>query len=138
MAGRKLINGVGERLMKIKLIAFAITILITSSTISRANEILIKTGFISGNKFMKMGLSKNNYLMGVIDGIFLSPFFEAEKSKLRWIETCVTGMSDYQITAIVDKYMNDNPIEWHESMNIIVYRAFSKSCPDSPYIDKLS
>jgi len=43
--------------------------------------------------------------------------------------TCAHDEITYvQAIAIVDKYMSQNPEEWHQPMAILVWSAFAKSC----------
>ena len=70
--------------------------------------------------------------MGLIDGLFLSPFFGAPKARIQWLENCVERMTDEQVAAIISKYLSDNPARWHESVHTSVYSALLQSCPGAP------
>lgn len=91
--------------------------------------ISIKTGFISGNDFRSLSReAKRAYAMGLIDGWFVAPFFDAPKEELRWIEHCTTGMTDEQVVAILEKFLRDNPARWQEPMNVLAWVAMKDGC----------
>jgi len=90
----------------------------------------IKKGFLTGNSFRELSYAgKRGYAMGFLDGAFMSPIFDAPKKELRWIETCVVGMTDEQVVAILDKFLANNPARWHEQMNILAWAAMKEGCP---------
>jgi hypothetical protein len=103
-----------------------LVIALALSTVARAGEpeIVIKSGFLTGNAYRGFSPeSRRAYAMGLIDGMFLAPFFDAKKQKLEWLERCGTGMGDEQIAAIFDKYLRDNPGRWHETMHVLGWTA---------------
>lgn len=92
----------------------------------------IHNGFLTGNEYRDLAnTQRQHYIMGVIDGSLLAPLFGAPKPKLAWLETCVTGMRSDQVVAIVDKFLEANPVRWHQSMHVLVYSALRESCKDS-------
>ena len=87
------------------------------------------SGFIMGNTYREYSDDvKAVNVMGVMDGIVIAPVFSAPTKKLAWLETCSSGMSGYQVAAIVDKYLRDHPERWHEPMNVSVYAAMFDAC----------
>lgn len=89
----------------------------------------IKAGFLTGNSYREMQDSgKRGYVMGFIDGLFVSVLHGAKKSTLRLIEQCVVGMSDGQVVAILEKWLTDHPGQWHEQMNILANAAIREAC----------
>jgi hypothetical protein len=71
---------------------------------------------------------RSAYAMGVVEGMFLSPFFGGQKSKVVWLETCATGMSDSQLVAVLDQYVRGNPARSHESMHTLAFAALKQAC----------
>lgn len=105
-------------------------VLVTLSALSHSSDVVIKTGFLTGNLYRTLSEdNKRKYAMGVVDGVFLAPFFGASKQNLSWLESCLSRMQDDQIVAILDKYLSENPVRWHESMNALSYFAFKNACP---------
>jgi hypothetical protein len=101
------------------------------TTVAHAGEpgIAIKTGFLTGNSYRALAPeSRRAYAIGLLDGMFLSPFFDANKQKLEWLERCATGMGDKQVAAIFDKYLRDNPGRWHETMHVLGWTAMKDAC----------
>ena len=90
---------------------------------------VIKAGFLTGNSYRELqDAGKSGYVMGFTDGLFVSVLHGAKKSKLRPIEQCVAGMSDGQVVAILEKWLNDHPEQWHEQMNILANAAIREAC----------
>jgi hypothetical protein len=48
---------------------------------------------------------------------------------MAWLETCVTGMSDQQLAAILTKYLKDRPEEWRYSVHFVTHNALKGVCP---------
>jgi hypothetical protein len=89
----------------------------------------IKSGFLTGTQYRTLDEPRRRaYAMGLIDGIFLAPFFEANKQTLEVIERCTIGMQDGQIMAILDKFLRDNPARWHQPMNLLGFVAMEEAC----------
>lgn len=89
----------------------------------------IHKGFLKTNDYLKAEkMERRFYGMGIIDGIMLSPFFGAPKSKMVWLEKCLENMTDDQVEAIITKYLENNPGEWHYYLHVVIFLAFSKIC----------
>lgn len=98
-------------------------------SIVQAQGYLIKSDFLTGNSFRALpNAQMRGYVMGFAAGAFVSPLFGAKKQDLVWLETCVTGMNDKQLLAVVEKWLAENPIYWHEQMNVLTFRALKESC----------
>ncbi len=97
--------------------------------VAEQQPIAIKGGFITGNTYREYSDDvKAVYVMGVIDGMLDAPGFGAPKKKMAWLETCVVGMSGYQVAAIIDKSLRDAPEYWHEPINAQVLSAMWGAC----------
>jgi len=95
----------------------------------QTKTVFVYTGFISGTEFLDMNtVEKRAYACGIIDGILVSSLFGADKQNIKQFNSCVTGMSNAQVAAIISKYLNDNPELWHEPLHITTVNAFSKFC----------
>ena len=108
-----------------------LALLLVSCSVAAASEPIftIKAGFLTGNQYRLLSQeARRTYAMGLLDGIFLAPFFGAKKETLGWLERCATGMNDEQIAAIFDKYLRDNPGRWHETMNNLGLVAVKNAC----------
>ena len=100
------------------LVTFMVTLL------AAEDVIWIHNGFLNRDEFRKMPTTEQRaYVMGYVDGLMVSPLLGVEKSKMKWIETLVEGMSSEQITAILLSYLQWNPETWNENNHTITYRA---------------
>jgi hypothetical protein len=95
-----------------------------------AEPVLIQNGFGTGEEYLKMSpLEQRAYAMGIVNGMLLAPLFGAPKDRMFRFESCVTGMTDSQVAAILTKYLRDNPGRWHETPHAPMYTALMKACP---------
>jgi hypothetical protein len=98
---------------------------------------------IDGNKWKTFPeLSRSAYIMGVVDTWSNVAEATAEVTKIkRSYKTgivedtlidnvqCVAQKMTYkQIVAIVDKYMADNPSQWHFTMPSLIWTAVAEAC----------
>lgn len=99
------------------------------SAVAQDQDVDTKTGFLTGTQYRVLAVQeRQKYVMGLLDGTFIAPFFDASKKQLVWLEKCATGMNDEQIAAILDRYLRDNPARWHESMNVLGFLAMKDAC----------
>lgn len=129
--GPRLDAGVGRRGMNAIMRKRLLSILLLASWCANAHDgdIAIKSGFVTGTQYRTFTEpDRRKYAMGLLDGIFLAPFFKADKKQLELLERCATGMNDTQVVAILDKYLRDNPVRWHESMNALAFVALKEAC----------
>lgn len=115
----------------------ALTVLISASllsfqTASQKKEVNIGTGFMKAEEFLNLSKDRQTaFSMGFVDGMFLSPFFDApdDNQLLKSIKDCLQGMSDTQISAIIEKHLRDHPEEWHSQLNVAAFNALNTACP---------
>ena len=109
----------------------ALLILLTLQTSAySAESFLIHKGFITGQRFLELTESQQNaYAMGVLDGLFLSPFLGGSEKRTTALGACAEGMSDKQLSAVLSTYLRDNPGQWHQSAHGSMFVALKKVCP---------
>lgn len=114
--------------MKTKVIVFLL-IFLAATTLFAADELfLIHNGFGTGQDYIKMSESqKRAYAMGSINGMIIAPLLGAPKDKMGWLESYVENMTDEQVTAILSKYLQDNPGRWHDGLNVLMYSAVKEA-----------
>ena len=96
-------------------------------------HVYIKTGFMKGNEFLALSSGEQEaYAMGLIDGMLLAPFFDAPKTKTDWLESCIAGMTDTQVVAMLKEELENNPGTLYYSVHTAMYRAMLEGCPGSP------
>lgn len=77
--------------------------------------------FLTGNEYLQLKPElRFAYVMGLYDGMQLSTIFGAKDDRFY---DYIEGMNSRQIVAIVEKYLKDNPQEWHKPMNYIFFFA---------------
>ena len=98
--------------------------LLCFSVLLNAAEIMIYPGPMKGNDYLESGdAQKYGYVQGWYEGIFISPIFEADFEQVGELRDCLSGMTTAQLVAILDLYLSENPVEWNQSLNILLYRA---------------
>lgn len=107
------------------------------------------TGFISGGKYMDMPIAQRDaYVEGVIDAIGIvsddgltreqsaeqrgasnqpNTFAFSLLSFMGSILDAPTGVLSTQVRAVVDKYLDSHPEEWHNSAALLVWRALTEA-----------
>ncbi len=74
--------------------------------------------------------SKKAFAMGFIDGIYVAPYLDApDKGEiLVSLQKCVTGMSNTQLGAIIEKFITEHPENWHRPLNTEAWNALMGAC----------
>lgn len=89
----------------------------------------INNGYVTGNAYRDMGpVGKHAYLMGVVDGLLLSPLLGAESKDVQPLSDCIKGMRSDQLQAIVDAFITANPARWDDAMHFLAYGAIFDAC----------
>jgi hypothetical protein len=128
-----------DRRSLIKLIAYALPATVTTRIFAQkvdpssdkyksAGEPFM-LGFLRGNDFRTLSrVEKIAYVTGVWDGYMFAPALGGKSISDQVLFDCIPGLVQDQLLAIVEKYMNEHPEVWGQSMNWIVYSALPKSC----------
>ncbi len=89
----------------------------------------VQQGFLSGEDFLKLSESdKAAYSMGIIDGYLSATIFGADAKYLSWISNCIKGKTNTQISAMLVKYLQDNPGRWEKSVQFLMFEALTQGC----------
>ena len=82
------------------------------------------SGFIHGHEYRQMNQSqKESYVTGVIDGLMFAFAVTKETSSQQRLEECIKGEPVNQLTAIVTKYIANNPDLSQATANKLVFNA---------------
>jgi hypothetical protein len=91
---------------------------------------LVPKSFLSGKDWR--GLSNGEqqaYAVGVVDGLDLAFAYRKQGIDMSWINPCVTGMSSYQVRAMLLAEIDAHPGEWNRlTVHQAMYRALKKAC----------
>jgi len=101
--------------------------LILAAPIANA-DVTVGRGFLTGNEFRSLNSSaKINYAMGITDG-FVGAALVFGEGDSTWIGDCLGTAQSDQVVAIFEKYLVENPGEWHYAMNVLAFNAFNDAC----------
>ena len=93
---------------------------------------------ISGNDWLASSDSgRMYYIMGVVEGwqgFLVSYEHFGDKTMAAYvtykeINTCIKPMTFGQMKAIAEKYLKENPNEWHSRMESLTFLALYAACP---------
>lgn len=120
--------GMGAKAAAVALVVVCFVGAVALGQGSEPYNIEIHDGFYTGNEYVKLEKrDKTEYVMGLVDGLYLSPMFGAQKRNLRWVERCTEGKINVELVAIIDQFLQENPERWHEGMHILAYSALAKA-----------
>lgn len=110
-----------------------VALIIGFSGVAAANQpspIEFHHGYMTGNTYRDMSANaQQGYVIGVIDGMFVAPFFGAKLGARSWLGLCIeSGMRTDQLKAIIDKYLDEHPDEWDQDMAAVAYSALVPVC----------
>ena len=86
-------------------------------------------GFINGNEWRGFAPShKTTYIVGIVDALFYSVVYGASKVVIDGLVNCIQRKTPDQLTAVVEKFMKDNPELWDKAMSNITHMALEVMC----------
>jgi hypothetical protein len=94
----------------------------------------------TGNDWLKWSKDAQQfYVTGVFEGWNQAvPFCKQTHDDCEFIInlakpflSCFTGSPYSQIFAIIQKYMQDHPQQWHQNMALLIWTAVAESCNNS-------
>ncbi len=90
----------------------------------------IQNGFLNGTDLSVLtNQEMNNYVVGFVNGFLMAPLLGIDDACVREITTkCIVNRTNFQLSAILRKWLQDNPREWHNSANNLTYRALIGAC----------
>lgn len=116
-------------------VALVFVLVLISISITYADNNVLKgpvslqKGFLTGEDFLKLSeAEKTSYSMGIVDGYLSAPIFGAKPKYVNWVSTCIKGKTNTQVTAILVKYLQDNPGRWENSVQFLMFEALKKGC----------
>ena len=116
-----------------RVVLFIVLALISISVYAADNvfrgRISLQTGFLTGEGFLKLSQKeKVSYAMGIVDGFLSAPMFGANAKYVDWLSECAKGKTNTQVSAILTKYLQDNPGRWDKSVQILMFEALLAEC----------
>lgn len=96
------------------------------------DSVTIHNGYITGQQYLNSTDSERSYyVIGLVDGLLLSPFFDASQSRISFLAKCLEKVTSSQLDAILTKKLNEQPEIWHQPAHTIMYKALYKMCPEA-------
>jgi hypothetical protein len=113
-----------------------VAVIWTSAQAASEAPITIPNGYLTGSQFRAAGPAvQRGYAMGVVDGLLLSPMYGAPERRSRLLKTCLLALqldSD-QITALVSREIEADPVTWSNPAHSTAFRALRKACMSNGY-----
>lgn len=89
----------------------------------------IKPSPFTGEVFMGMiEDDKALYLLGLGDGINLSPFFKVDEETYARYRSCFQGLTGADLANLVSAYLQVNPGQLTESIHLSAFKAYTEYC----------
>jgi hypothetical protein len=90
----------------------------------------VQNGFLNGSSYLENPEgARMDYVMGLMDGLFISPLFGASEDAMQRVKDCLYGMNDMQVQAMLDKHISGHPERWHDPAGVLFYRVLLQTCP---------
>jgi hypothetical protein len=89
-------------------------------------------GFFKAGEFLDLSEAEQTaFASGFIDGLYVGPYFGGpQPNKLvEALSSCIDGMSNVQIAAIIAKSVKENPKAWHKPLPLEALNAVVDACP---------
>ena len=107
---------------RVAMVLLALLLLLSASFGPNNQDFVeVKNGFYTGNTYLRMQ-NKLTYITGLVDG-FCGAQLLCDIKTYRKFGIYMTGKENYQIQAIVDKYLKEHPQKWDYNMAVLVYSA---------------
>ena len=107
----------------------ALLAFITLLNIYSQQTVKISPGFFSGKDYLDMSdTEKRAYVTGEINGMLVAPFFGAPEENLAWLKACSAKMSDEDLSAIITRFIRDQPGQMQTNLNVVTFNALREAC----------
>jgi hypothetical protein len=68
------------------------------------------------------------YAAGYVDALQAATMIGVTETCRRALQACVVGRSNFELTAMVRKYLRENPNRWEGQSNALLYNAIFSQC----------
>jgi hypothetical protein len=119
--------------MRIILASIALVAVSTAAIAGEAlKPVYIHNGFLTGNQYRQLpDVVRRAYVMGVTDGMLLAPAMaNRDLNASQRFGKCLDNMhaTNEQLTVIVDRWVDGNPVRWGDTVHMLIWSAFSEAC----------
>ena len=112
---------------------FALTVAMSVGlgSISRAEGVWVPNAFMTGQRYLALPADNQAaYVMGLVDGVYIGPLFGASEASVIAVQNCLQARTNFQIAAILSKYIQDHPERWHEGAHLLFNSRMLELCPE--------
>ncbi|MER8793953.1 hypothetical protein NKH75_07060 [Mesorhizobium sp. M0984] len=89
----------------------------------------VYNGYGTGADFLLEGEAEARaYIRGFVNGILVSVFVKADESCVNGVQECLVNKTDFQLAAILRKYLNNDPKIWDQRLNGLTFTALLYPC----------
>ena len=101
----------------------------TAADAGEREEVWIPGGFMTGEECLLVSSeSMTSYMMGVVNGLLISPLYGAPAERATTLSQCLEGVTGTQLGATLQKWLRENPERWHEGCHLAAYMALRRLC----------
>lgn len=96
---------------------------------------VISNGYLKASEFLDLSDGqKVGFAMGFVDGMFMAPLFDAPDDNKSYVafRVCMADMSAPQVAAIIEKYVKNNPEQWHLQLHTVAFNSILNACHVTP------
>jgi hypothetical protein len=89
-------------------------------------------GFYTAEEFLQLSdVEKAALSSGFVDGLFVGPYFGGPQPNkmVQALSTCMGGMTNTQVAAIIEKQIKGRPEQWHRPFAMEALNAVITTCP---------
>jgi hypothetical protein len=91
----------------------------------------VTNGYLKASEFLNLNDSqKEAFAIGFLDGIDVAPLLGAPDDGKIYVSfrTCTAEMPGKQVAAIIEKYIRENPEDWHIQLHTVAFNSLLKAC----------
>lgn len=97
---------------------------------SQSEWVTFSGGPAKAHNFVEFSkVQREFYVVGFIDGLYMSPILHGDSDGTSVLEKCVEGMDADQIAEIILKRIRNTPENWHYPLNGEAFAAIRLTCP---------
>lgn len=84
---------------------------------------------ISGTDYHPKGSNfRIGYVIGSLDAFLLSAHLRGTGKAVYDFTSCMDNWTKHELIVIVERYMHENPTEWHHSAALLSHNALKEKC----------
>jgi hypothetical protein len=110
----------------------ALLLLLVIPDLGVTQPVSVHYAFLKAQNYLDMSADKRQtFAMGFIDGMSVAPAFglsDQGTAAVKALGSCLEGMNQAQIAAIIEKYIRNHPEHWHYELEFEGFSAMKDNC----------